>query len=53
MNAEQRLMWIQSEVIKAMQEGLNGSITFHFSQGIVQSRQKSSNEKMSIDEKGK
>lgn len=50
MNAEQRALWAQSEIIKAMQEGLRGSITFHFDNGLLVSRQKVGNDKPDIDQ---
>lgn len=50
MNAEQRLNWARDELLRAMQENLRGSVTFHFNNGILEGCQKTSNKKVNIDE---
>lgn len=50
MNAEKRLSWANNQIIRAMSEGLRGSITFHFNEGFLVSSQTTSNEKPCLDD---
>lgn len=50
MNAEKRLAWANDMLIRAMSEGLRGSVTFHFNDGFLVSSQKIHNEKPFVDD---
>lgn len=50
MNAEKRLSWANDQIIRAMSDGLRGSITFHFNEGFLVSSQRIQNEKPCLDD---
>lgn len=50
MSSDKRISIMQSEIIKAMQESLTGSVTFHFNAGILMSVHKTSHVKTSVDD---